>query len=170
MSTASLAGACAFAVVTGAGAVFVGDWWGQHHGPVVVQYVGPSNSSARPSHAAEAVRPSAPKQSGTSKTTREVAAEPDANQARSTTGASSPSRSHSGSSGSSHSPGAAARPAPKKAKPAPSATSVAPTQPAPSTSQTTPPATDPTDPPADPGGSVSPGGGRSHGPATGTAS
>ena len=32
-SAASVAGACVFAVVSGAGAVFAGDWWGQHHGP-----------------------------------------------------------------------------------------------------------------------------------------
>jgi hypothetical protein len=45
-SAASVAGACVFATATGAGAVFVGDWWGQHHGPVVVEYAnGPTDGS-----------------------------------------------------------------------------------------------------------------------------
>ena len=53
-SAASIMGACVFAVASGAGAVFVGDWWGQHHSPVVIQYVdGPAGTSrAATSHAA----------------------------------------------------------------------------------------------------------------------
>ena len=53
-SAASIMGACVFAVASGAGAVFVGDWWGQHHSPVVIQYVdGPADTSqAATSHAA----------------------------------------------------------------------------------------------------------------------
>ena len=53
-SAASIMGACVFAVASGAGAVFVGDWWGQHHSPVVIQYVdGPVRTSgAATSHAA----------------------------------------------------------------------------------------------------------------------
>ena len=53
-SAASIMGACVFAVASGAGAVFVGDWWGQHHSPVVIQYVdGPVGTSrAATSHAA----------------------------------------------------------------------------------------------------------------------
>ena len=52
-SAVSVAGACVFALVTGAGAVFAGDWWGQHHGPVVVQFInGPAgDSQAKQSHA-----------------------------------------------------------------------------------------------------------------------
>ena len=52
-SAASVTGACVFAVVAGAGAVFAGDWWGQHHGPVVVQFInGPAgDSQAKQSHA-----------------------------------------------------------------------------------------------------------------------
>ena len=53
-AAASIMGACVFAVASGAGAVFVGDWWGQHHSPVVIQYVdGPvGTSGAATSHAA----------------------------------------------------------------------------------------------------------------------
>jgi len=53
-AAASIMGACVFAVASGAGAVFVGDWWGQHHSPVVIQYVdGPAGTSrAATSHAA----------------------------------------------------------------------------------------------------------------------
>jgi len=53
-SAASIMGACVFAVASGAGAVFVGNWWGQHHSPVVIQYVdGPAGTSrAATSHAA----------------------------------------------------------------------------------------------------------------------
>ena len=53
-AAASIMGACVFAVASGAGAVFVGDWWGQHHSPVVIQYVdGPAATSrAATSHAA----------------------------------------------------------------------------------------------------------------------
>jgi hypothetical protein len=52
-STASVTGACVFALVTGAGAVFAGDWWGQHHGPVVVQFInGPAgDTQAKQTHA-----------------------------------------------------------------------------------------------------------------------
>jgi len=52
-SAVSVTGACVFALVTGAGAVFAGDWWGQHHGPVVVQFInGPAgDSQAKQSHA-----------------------------------------------------------------------------------------------------------------------
>ena len=52
-SAASVTGACVFALVTGAGAVFAGDWWGQHHGPVVVQFInGPAgDAQAKQSHA-----------------------------------------------------------------------------------------------------------------------
>ena len=48
-SAASITGACIFAVVTGAGAVFVGDWWGQHHGPVVTVYVTTTATAAQAS-------------------------------------------------------------------------------------------------------------------------
>jgi hypothetical protein len=48
-SAASITGACVFAVATGAGAVFVGDWWGQHHGPVVTVYVTQSATAAQTS-------------------------------------------------------------------------------------------------------------------------
>ena len=53
-AAASIMGACVFAVASGAGAVFVGDWWGQHHSPVVIQYVdGPAGTSrTATSHAA----------------------------------------------------------------------------------------------------------------------
>lgn len=60
-SVVSVVGACVFAMATGASAVFLGDWWGLHHGPVSVQYVpGPGSGSARASpghvrHAARAV-------------------------------------------------------------------------------------------------------------------
>ncbi len=52
-SAASVTGACVFALVAGAGAVFAGDWWGQHHGPVVVQFInGPAgDAQAKKSHA-----------------------------------------------------------------------------------------------------------------------
>ena len=52
-STASVTGACVFALVAGAGAVFAGDWWGQHHGPVVVQFInGPAgDTQAKQTHA-----------------------------------------------------------------------------------------------------------------------
>src|SRR6202012_4241630 len=64
-SVASLAGACLFAVTTGAGAVFVGDWWGPHHGsapprppppapspPAVAAHPGTSPRRAQASEAA----------------------------------------------------------------------------------------------------------------------
>jgi hypothetical protein len=52
-SAASVTGACVFAMVTGASAVFAGAWWGQHHGPVVVRYApGPAGTSR--GHAARA--------------------------------------------------------------------------------------------------------------------
>jgi hypothetical protein len=38
-SAASVAGAFVFAAVAGAGAIFVGDWWGSHHAPVVTEFV-----------------------------------------------------------------------------------------------------------------------------------
>jgi hypothetical protein len=38
-SAASVAGAFVFAAVAGAGSMLVGNWWGQHHGPVVTEYV-----------------------------------------------------------------------------------------------------------------------------------
>jgi hypothetical protein len=50
-SVASLAGACLFAVTTGAGAVFVGNWWGQHHGSVVTVYVTATASPPSTTHA-----------------------------------------------------------------------------------------------------------------------
>jgi hypothetical protein len=56
---ASLAGACLFAVTTGAGAVFVGDWWGQHHGSVTTVYVTTTASAPGTSHAAVAAHPKA---------------------------------------------------------------------------------------------------------------
>jgi hypothetical protein len=56
---ASLTGACVFAVVTGAGAVFVGDWWGQHHGPVVTVFVTAPASVAQPGHTIVASSPQA---------------------------------------------------------------------------------------------------------------
>jgi hypothetical protein len=52
-SAVSVTGACVFATVTGAAAVFAGAWWGQHHGPVVVRYApGPAGPSR--AHAARA--------------------------------------------------------------------------------------------------------------------
>lgn len=55
-SAASVTGACVFATVTGAAAVFAGAWWGQHHGPVVVRYApGPAGTSR--AHAARAGGP-----------------------------------------------------------------------------------------------------------------
>jgi hypothetical protein len=52
-SAASITGACVFAVVTGAGAVFVGDWWGSsHHSTVVTQFVTAPASPAHGSHPA----------------------------------------------------------------------------------------------------------------------
>ena len=59
-SAASITGACVFAVVTGAGAVFVGDWWGStHHSTVVTQFVTAAASPAhsRPPTAARPVSP-----------------------------------------------------------------------------------------------------------------
>ena len=59
-SAASITGACVFAVVTGAGAVFVGDWWGStHHSTVVTQFVTAPASPAhsRPPTAARSVSP-----------------------------------------------------------------------------------------------------------------
>jgi hypothetical protein len=54
-SAASITGACVFAVVTGAGAVFVGDWWGSsHHRTVVTQFVTAPASPAHGSHRAVA--------------------------------------------------------------------------------------------------------------------
>ena len=54
-SAASITGACVFAVVTGAGAVFVGDWWGSsHHSTVVTQFVTAPASPAHGSHPAVA--------------------------------------------------------------------------------------------------------------------
>ena len=54
-SAASITGACVFAVVTGAGAVFVGDWWGSsHHSTVVTQFVTAPASPAHGSHPAPA--------------------------------------------------------------------------------------------------------------------
>lgn len=63
-STASITGACVFALATGAGAVFVGDWWGSHHGPVVTEFVTTPASPPHGSHpaiagSAGAVRPAA---------------------------------------------------------------------------------------------------------------
>jgi hypothetical protein len=46
-----------FAVLTGAGAVFAGDWWGQHHGPVVTVFVTPPASASRASHTTVAGSP-----------------------------------------------------------------------------------------------------------------
>jgi hypothetical protein len=54
-SAASITGACVFAVVTGAGAVFVGDWWGSsHHSTVITQFVTAPASPAHGSHPAAA--------------------------------------------------------------------------------------------------------------------
>jgi hypothetical protein len=54
-SAASITGACVFAVVTGAGAVFVGDWWGSnHHSTVITQFVTAPASPAHGSHPAVA--------------------------------------------------------------------------------------------------------------------
>ena len=54
-SAASITGACVFAVVTGAGAVFVGDWWGSsHHNVVVTQFVTTPASPGHTSHPAPA--------------------------------------------------------------------------------------------------------------------
>ena len=77
-STAAVMGACVFAVSSGAGAVFVGDWWGQHHGPVVIQFVsGPgSTSRAATSHAA-AVQKTAQTLAPTSPASPAYLAEPD---------------------------------------------------------------------------------------------
>ncbi len=56
-AAASVMGACVFAVASGAGAVFVGDWWGQHHSPVVIQYVdGPGGTSLAPTSQAASVQ------------------------------------------------------------------------------------------------------------------
>ncbi|HWG15052.1 MAG TPA: hypothetical protein VG268_17420 [Streptosporangiaceae bacterium] len=60
-SAASITGACVFAVVIGAGAVFVGDWVGSHHGTVVTEFV---TTPASPVHsgrsaAARSVPPAA---------------------------------------------------------------------------------------------------------------
>jgi hypothetical protein len=52
-SAVSVTGACVFATVTGATAVFAGAWWGQHHGPVVVRYAPRPAGPAR-AHAARA--------------------------------------------------------------------------------------------------------------------
>lgn len=63
-SAASITGACVFAVVTGAGAVFVGDWWGSsHHSTVVTQFVTTPASPAHGSHPAVA-RPAPPAVAG----------------------------------------------------------------------------------------------------------
>jgi hypothetical protein len=52
-SAASITGACVFAVATGAGAVFVGDWWGSsHHSTVITQFVTAPASRAHGSHPA----------------------------------------------------------------------------------------------------------------------
>ncbi len=56
-SAASIMGACVFAVASGAGAVFVGDWWGQHHSPVVIQYVDGPVGTSRARHVARGVGP-----------------------------------------------------------------------------------------------------------------
>jgi hypothetical protein len=63
-SAASITGACVFAVVTGAGAVFVGDWWGSsHHSTVVTQFVTAPASPAHGSHPA-VTRSAPPAQTG----------------------------------------------------------------------------------------------------------
>ena len=56
-SVASITGACLFAVTTGAGAVFVGDWWGQNHGSVVTVYVTTTASAPGTRPPAVAVHP-----------------------------------------------------------------------------------------------------------------
>src|ERR1700761_5935356 len=58
-SAASITGACVFAVVTGAGAVFVGDWYGSsHHGTVVTEFV--TTPASAPHGSNPAVARSAP--------------------------------------------------------------------------------------------------------------
>jgi hypothetical protein len=60
-SAASVAGAFVFAAVAGAGAIFVGDWWGTHHAPVVTEFVTTPASPVPGSHSAIArsARPAA---------------------------------------------------------------------------------------------------------------
>jgi hypothetical protein len=60
-SAASITGACVFALVTGAGAVFLGDWVGSHHGTVVTKFVTTPASPAHSGHsaAARSARPAA---------------------------------------------------------------------------------------------------------------
>jgi hypothetical protein len=63
-SAASITGACVFAVVTGAGAVFVGDWYGSsHHGTVVTEFV-TTPASARPGSESAVARPAPPAATG----------------------------------------------------------------------------------------------------------
>ena len=83
-SAASITGACVFAVVTGAGAVFVGDWWGSsHHSTVVTQFVTAPASPAHGSHPAVA-RSAPPAQTGhhTGDGTTRTQAQADAQTAR----------------------------------------------------------------------------------------
>lgn len=145
ISAASLVGACVFAVATGAGAVFVGNWWGRHHAPVVVQYVGPpGSSSARPSHAGEAMPGGAPARSQPTTVAGQVAGQPDADRAGSTPAASGTSR-HRGAT--------APKPAATRIGPASSATAVKSAAPSsePTSGDATPPATEPPASPTDPG-------------------
>jgi len=63
-SAASITGACVFAVVTGAGAVFLGDWYGSsHHSTVVTEFV-TTPASARPGGQSAVARPAPPVATG----------------------------------------------------------------------------------------------------------
>jgi hypothetical protein len=86
VSAVSVVGACGFALVSGAGAVFVGDWWGQHHGPVVVEFVnGPADGSRVGASPAAADRGPARTgaRTGEPATRASVPAEPDSDTGRS---------------------------------------------------------------------------------------
>jgi hypothetical protein len=72
---ASVTGACLFALTAGAGAVRVGDWWGQHHGRVTVRYV-TGTSPARSSHAGQAAPDPATNQPTLRVTVTEILEEP----------------------------------------------------------------------------------------------
>ena len=81
-SAASIAGACVFAVVSGAGAVFAGDWWGQHHGPVVIQFVNGPGGGTHAGTSRAAVKVTAPAPTSPATATAAAPAEPDSNVSR----------------------------------------------------------------------------------------
>jgi hypothetical protein len=78
-SAVSVTGACVFAMVTGASAVFVGAWWGQHHGPVVVRYApGPAGPSrGHPARAGDALPGAPPQQPAPGAGGTGISAQPD---------------------------------------------------------------------------------------------